>query len=103
MDKKKCRFLTFAINYTDYQVNSRPDTDSYKFFQKTRDLFFIQNIHEASRVREGNRPSTLDYVFTDEENLLDGIQYEVPLGKSNHCLPYMGYDNKQQHIPTAGQ
>jgi len=78
-----------AINYMDYQVNSGPDSDSYKFFQKTQDLFLIQNIHEATRVREGNKPSTLDYVFTDEENLLDAIQYEVPLGKSDHvCLTW---------------
>ena len=76
-----------AINYTDYLVNSGPDTDLYKFFQKTQDLFLIQNIHEPTRVHEGNNPSTLDYVFTDEENIMDDIQYEVPLGKSDHvCL-----------------
>jgi len=78
-----------AINYTDYYVNSGPDTDAYKFFQKTQDLFLIQNIYEPTRVREGNVPSTLDYVFTDEENLLDDIRYEVPLGKSDHvCLSW---------------
>lgn len=49
----------------------------------------IQNIHEPTRVCEGNSPSILYYVFTDEENLIDDIQDEVPFGKSDHvCLTW---------------
>jgi len=93
-----------ATNYADYQVSTGPDTDAYKFFEKTQDLILIQNVHEATRIWDGNKPSTLDHVFTDEENLLDGIQYEVSLGKSDHvCLTWdMTTGLAVWHVPTVG-
>jgi hypothetical protein len=50
----------------------------------------VQNIQEFTRQREGQNPSELDYVFTDEEGLLDCINHEVPLGKSDHvCITWV--------------
>jgi len=31
-------------------------------------------------------PSKLDYVFTNEDNLIDQVDYEEPLGKSDHVV-----------------
>ena len=45
----------------------------------------VQHVTEATRFRQGQRASILDYIFTDEDNVVDNIQYEVPLGKSDHC------------------
>ena len=59
------------------------------FFGNTQDLHLVQNILECTRFREGCKPSKLDYVFTDEENLVDNLQYQSPLGKSDHvCLTW---------------
>ena len=35
--------------------------------------------------------SVLDYIFTDEERLVEKLDYDTPLGKSDHvtCLPHM--------------
>ena len=44
----------------------------------------IQNVVNQTRVRQNQKPSTLDYVFTEEENLIDELTYGAPLGKSDH-------------------
>jgi len=36
------------------------------FFEKTQDLFLVQNIFSETRYRHGDVPSRLDYVFTDD-------------------------------------
>ena len=41
---------------------------------------------QPTRFRQNQHPSTLDYVFIDEENLIDDIQFEAPLGKSDHVV-----------------
>jgi len=43
-------------------------------------------VHAATRHREGQQPSTLDYVFTDEENLIEDVKIGSPLGKSDHTV-----------------
>jgi ribonuclease P/MRP protein subunit RPP40 len=53
------------------------------------DLAMNQQVTEFTRVRQGQQPSMLDYVFTDEQNMVELINYEVPLGKSDHvCLQW---------------
>src|SRR6266536_2792806 len=44
----------------------------------------IQNVFECTRYRQGNEPSRLDYIFTDEENIVEDLQYLTPLGASDH-------------------
>ena len=77
------------INYKDNTVDAGPDSEGSKFFIKTEDLFWIQSVTEPTRARGTNRPSVLDYIFTDEENLIDAINYDPPVGKSDHvCLSW---------------
>ena len=38
------------------------------------------------RFRHGQLPSCLDYVFTDEDNLVHDLQYRTPVGKSDHVV-----------------
>src|SRR5664279_3243905 len=72
------------INYATETVKAGDVAPPAKFFHKTQDLCLIQNVMEHTRVRQNQEPSTLDYVFTDEENLIDEVTYGAPLGKSDH-------------------
>lgn len=75
------------INYEGFVVKGSIDTDAYRFFHKTNDLFLYQNVNYWTRCRPGQQPSILDYVFTDEDNLVEDIKYTAPLGKSDHiCI-----------------
>ena len=49
----------------------------------------MQSVGEHTPIRQGTRPSTMDYVFTDEINLVDNVEYQPPIGKSDHvCLTW---------------
>jgi len=53
---------------------------------KTQELCLSQHVKDATRIRQNQTPTTLDYIFTEEENLIETINYEVPLGKSDHVV-----------------
>lgn len=78
-----------AIDYKNFVVESGEDSDAALFFTKTLDVSLVQNVNEPTRFREGQRPSLLDYIFTDEENLIENLEIQEPLGKSDHgCITW---------------
>jgi hypothetical protein len=80
-------FNYHEIDYVNNEVNSGPESEASKFFYKTHDLALTQHVVQPTRVRQGQRPSLLDYLFSSEENLIEQVNYEVPIGKSDHvCL-----------------
>ena len=74
-----------GVDFDGHGVKAGDGSVEAQFFSKTQDLFLVQHVTEATRFRQGQRASILDYIFTDEDNVVDNIQYEVPLGKSDHC------------------
>jgi len=75
------------IDYNKYSVNADDSSEAFKFYNKTQDLYLMLNVTEATRKRSGTQESVLDYIFTNEDNLVDSLQYLTPLGKSDHvCL-----------------
>jgi len=74
------------INYSQQFVTANDDTAPARFFNTTQELFLFQNVTLPTRVRQGQQPSVLDYIFTDEDNLVDELQYNTPLGKSDHVV-----------------
>ena len=41
---------------------------------------------EATRQRGSNEPSTLDLLFTNDENMVTNLEYLAPLGRSDHTI-----------------
>jgi len=74
-----------GLDFDGHGVKAGDGSVEAQFFSKTQDLFLVQHVTEATRFRQGQRASVLDYIFTDEDNVIDNIQYEEPLGKSDHC------------------
>ena len=62
-----------AINYKDETAAASAADPASLFFNKTQEPCFFQHVTEFTRVRQHQAPSVLDYVFTDEENLIDSI------------------------------
>jgi len=76
------------IDYAGYFVNAGPQSEQQIFFDKTQDLFLLQHVKEPTRSR-GNSSSCLDLIFTTEENVIENLQHEVPIGSSDHvCLTW---------------
>jgi len=72
------------IDYVNGLTKSGYSDPSSLFFQKTQDLCLFQHVLQPRRIRHHQEPSTLDYVFTSEHNLIDHVTYDAPLGKSDH-------------------
>ena len=50
------------------------------------DNFLCQHIQEPTRVRGNDTPNLLDLIFTNEKNMINNIEYQSPLGKSDHSV-----------------
>ena len=79
------------IDYNNYDVKADDNSDACKFFDKTLDLYLVQHVTHATRKRKGTCESVLDYLFTDEEMLVDNLRYVAPLGKSDHVSMVWDY------------
>ena len=74
------------IDYVNGLVTAGDSDPSTLFFHKTQDLCLFQHVSEPTRIRQHQVPSTLDYLFTSEDNLIDDVIYDTPLGKSDHVV-----------------
>ena len=62
------------IDYNNYDVKADDNSDTCKFFDKTLDLYLVQHVTHTTRKREKTCESVLDYIFTDEEMLVDNLR-----------------------------
>jgi hypothetical protein len=76
----------FNLKEIDWKLQETSKSHTHiasKFLEKTKDLFIHQHVEQPTRIRGSNIPSTLDLVFTNEENMIDSIQYLPPLASKN--------------------
>ena len=89
---KATRFLVMGdfncpnINFRDGYVSAGPTSLDHKLFNKVQDLLLVENILQETHFRDGTVPSRLDYVFTDEDNIVQDIHVDEALGKSDHAV-----------------
>ena len=55
-----------------------------KFVDRTQDLFLKQHVDFNTRFREGDNPSMLDLIFTNEDYMIENLRSIAPLGHSDH-------------------
>jgi hypothetical protein len=82
------------IKWKDNVVDKAEDSSVYRFYECVQDNYLTQHVDEDTRHRGGQKPSLLDLVFTNEENMIDSdnISYDFPLGNSDHCILLMDYN-----------
>ena len=61
------------IDYNDYSVAGLDFSIPLRFFYLSQDIFSIQHVFETTRFRGDQTPSKLDYVFTNEDNLIENV------------------------------
>ena len=79
------------ISYSKYWVDASNDSSAWKFFDCTQDLYLYQHVDEFTRHRPNQSPSILDYIFTRDEEVVQNLAYQSPLGKSDHCCILFEY------------
>jgi hypothetical protein len=59
------------------------------FVEAIRDSYLFQHVIEPTRCRYDQNPSTLDLIFSNQEEMVTNIHYHSPLGKSDHsCITF---------------
>ena len=88
-------FKCSEINWDDLTIQDQNmESLSNKIIEIFRDCFLQQVIMETTRGRGANIPSLLDLVLCYESTLIKDIEYQSPLGKSDHCVITFSYDIK---------
>ena len=59
---------------------------SQAFVDGVRDCFLYQKVDKATRQRGDDRPTLLDLVLINQEDWIDSIKHESPLGLSDHAV-----------------
>lgn len=77
------------INWENCTTTAGSNSLEYKFIETTRDCFMIQHIKETTRHRGETRGSVIDLVFSSNEEIVNNIRVESPLGRSDHaCITF---------------
>ena len=75
-----------GIDWRCMSSSSKMEND---FVEAIRDSYLYQHVVEPTRCRHGQNPSTLDLIFTNQEEIMTNIKYHSPLGKSDHsCIKF---------------
>ena len=62
------------------------NSDEFSFIENLRDCYLYQHITKPTRIRQGQEPSILDLLITNEEGMIKDLEYLSPLGKSDHLV-----------------
>jgi hypothetical protein len=65
--------------------STKGDKNSENFVESIRDSYLLQHVMENIRMRENCEPNTLDLILTNDENMIEELNYTIPLGNSDHC------------------
>ena len=73
------------INWEESEAQGDIDTLQNRFFECTKDSYLYQHVIVPTRFR-ADQESTLDLIFTKEEEDVKNIEVLQPLGKSDHGI-----------------
>ena len=82
----------FNLTEIDWERHQAHVTDNHPaslLLDCVDDNFLIQHVTENTRFREGQASNLLDLVFTDRDDNVTRLDYEMPFGRSDHvCLMF---------------
>jgi hypothetical protein len=75
-----------SICWDNWTTTKSENSNEFLFIECIRDQFLFQHVNRPTRARADAQPSTIDLIFTNEENMLSDIRYCSPLGRSDHAV-----------------
>ena len=72
-----------SINWDEAISKDKIET---RFLNCIMDNYLHQHITEPTRWRGDNRPSLLDLLITNEENMIENLDIQAPIGLSDHAV-----------------
>ena len=84
------KIIVGDFNYPRLDWNTGMDTETsteeVRFKEATLDSYLQQHVDFITRARGTDNPSCIDWVFTNDNMLLNNISTSSPLGKSDHVI-----------------
>eukprot|EP00794_Sanderia_malayensis_P011225 gene11225-12404_t len=72
------------INWVDETTAASQTHYASVFMECLRDCFLYQHVKEPTHVKSNQAKNTLDLILTNEEGMIENLQYNAPIGKSDH-------------------
>ena len=86
------------INWNSYSTLSGYMSKEAKFLETVRDCYLIQKIKQPTRFRVNCSPSALDLLFVKQDDYINEVSYESPLGKSDHRVLSFEYQSRVNRL-----
>lgn len=80
------------IDWKEGSMNMNENHVSSLLLECIRDCFLYQHVTQPTRFRDGETPSLLDLVLTNEDSMVNSISYMSGLGKSDHVQLTFDYN-----------
>ena len=74
------------INWQQMVCSTSENSKDFIFLETIKDAFFEQHVKQPTRGRGSDRPSTLDLMITKNDDVLEEVTIEAPLGRSDHAV-----------------
>lgn len=79
------------IDWCTLELSTSIEHEASIFLENIRDCYLIQHITQPTRFRENQQESCLDLIFTNEEMMVDSLEYLPSLGASDHLVLMFNY------------
>ena len=79
-------FKYSEVDWVSYTSSANESHGSSKLIDCLQDNFLHQTVRCYTRYREGQQPSLLDLVIVNDEQMVDEVVDQGPLGKSDHVV-----------------
>jgi hypothetical protein len=86
----------------DWTVSRGRESIDSDFIECIRDCYFEQIVDQPTRFRVNQRPSILDLVLVSDSNRVTSVQYDVPLGRSDHGVLKLYYQCQTRYEVSRG-
>ena len=74
------------IDWANDVCSTAPGRALCQFHQATHDAYLIQHQTTHTRMRDGQEPSVLDLIFSNEEGMVKNLEVHAAIGKSDHAV-----------------
>ena len=84
--KAKSKVIVGDFNFKEieWEAHQGSGEEQKKLLEWSETNYMQQVVSETTRQRGENRPSRLDLIFTNDIHIIEDINYDSPLGKSDH-------------------
>lgn len=91
-------------DWEKYESGGGEDAWGTRFFNQMMENMMVQRVKENTRYRGDDEPARLDLICTREVEICNDINYKCPLGKSDHMVMEMEFeeDDRERDVSYKG-